>query len=251
MSCLCTFNFNLSTAHGQGTAFTYQGELNNNGIPAGGTFDLQFTLFDASTNGIVVGGPLTDTAVAVSNGLFTAQLDFGAAIFNGDPRWLQIGIRTNGSAGAFAALAPLQPVTSSPYAIQSANSTIAFSANSVAGTNITGTIPAAQLPSSVITNNATGVRFTGTFTGDGGALTNLNQSALNDVTFTPVQTNIYSSAGTYNFTVPAQVTKMTVKLWGAGGGSYNNPSTGGAGGFSLVNLLVTPGRNYTVVRRRQ
>ena len=34
---LSTFNPQLSTAFAQGTAFTYQGQLQNNGSPASGT----------------------------------------------------------------------------------------------------------------------------------------------------------------------------------------------------------------------
>src|SRR5690349_8717027 len=55
----------------QGTAFTYQGQLNNNGSPANGSFDLQFTLFNTGTGGSSVAGPLTNSATAVINGLLT------------------------------------------------------------------------------------------------------------------------------------------------------------------------------------
>ena len=39
---LSTLNLQLST-HAQGTAFTYQGRLNDNGSPANGIYDLRFT----------------------------------------------------------------------------------------------------------------------------------------------------------------------------------------------------------------
>jgi hypothetical protein len=42
-------------------------------------------------------GPLAATNdIAISNGLFAVTLDFGADLFNGVPRWLGIGVRTNG-----------------------------------------------------------------------------------------------------------------------------------------------------------
>jgi hypothetical protein len=41
------FAFSALPSFAQGTAFTYQGRLNNNGAPASGVYDLQFTVFDS------------------------------------------------------------------------------------------------------------------------------------------------------------------------------------------------------------
>ena len=38
-------------AFAQGTAFTYQGRLQNNGSPASGTYNLTFSLFNVSNGG--------------------------------------------------------------------------------------------------------------------------------------------------------------------------------------------------------
>jgi hypothetical protein len=38
-------------AHAQTTSFTYQGRLQDAGAQANGSYDLQFSLFDASTGG--------------------------------------------------------------------------------------------------------------------------------------------------------------------------------------------------------
>ena len=43
---------------GQGTAFTYQGQLQNNGSPASGTYNMTFTLFAASSDGGPMAGPV-------------------------------------------------------------------------------------------------------------------------------------------------------------------------------------------------
>ncbi len=102
---------------GQGTAFTYQGRLTDNGAPANGNYDLRLTIYDAPNGGSMVGKPLTNAAVAMSDGTFTVLLDFGEGIFPGSSRWLEIGVRTNGPAGAFTPLSPLQAVTATPYAI--------------------------------------------------------------------------------------------------------------------------------------
>src|SRR5438874_749482 len=100
---LCTI---ANSVFAQGTAFTYQGRLNSGANPADGSYDLTFALFTASSGAGQVGSTLTNTAVTVSNGLFTVALDFGAN-FPGADRWLQIGVRTNGG-DAFTTLTPRQ-----------------------------------------------------------------------------------------------------------------------------------------------
>ena len=109
------------SAFAQGTAFTYQGRLNDGASPASGGYDLTFAVFDADSIGSQVGATLTNSAVAVSNGLFTVTLDFGAGIFPGNPRWLEIGVATNGS-GSFDTLSPRQALLPTPYAMFAGNS---------------------------------------------------------------------------------------------------------------------------------
>src|SRR5438876_3433062 len=116
-------NWMLCAAHSAplGTAFTYQGRLNDNGNPANGIYDLRFTIYDSTNNpGTVVAGPLTNSATSVSNGLFTVMLDFGAGVFNGADRWIAIAARTNGGS-AFTTLDPRQQTTPTPYALNAAN----------------------------------------------------------------------------------------------------------------------------------
>jgi len=103
----------VDSGFSQGSAFLYQGQLAANGSPANGSYDFTFTLFQA---GAPTAGTLTNSATAVSDGLFSVALDFGPAVFNGSDLWLQIGVRTNGGAG-FTLLAPMQPILPSPYAI--------------------------------------------------------------------------------------------------------------------------------------
>src|SRR5690348_8417357 len=104
----------------QTSTFTYQGQLTVSGGPAVGWYDLRFTLHDAATAGGQVGNALTNSAVNVSNGVFTVALDFGN-VFDGSPRWIAIGVRTNTAAVDFTTLAPRQLVTATPYAIRAAN----------------------------------------------------------------------------------------------------------------------------------
>ena len=97
------------TAEPLGTAFTYQGQLTDGGQPANGSYDFKFTLQNAGPG--PVAGPVTNAAVAVSNGLFTTTLDFGPEAFTGDARRLGIGVRTNGSTADFTPMAPPQLLT--------------------------------------------------------------------------------------------------------------------------------------------
>src|SRR5206468_3283792 len=55
--------------------------------------------------------------VGLTNGLFTVPLTFPSSVFDGSARWLDLAVRTNGSAGAYTTLSPRQPITAAPYAI--------------------------------------------------------------------------------------------------------------------------------------
>ncbi len=107
----------LTQAAPLGTAFTYQGQLTTAGVPANGNYDLVLALFDDPTFGSQVGSTVTNSNVAVSNGLFTTAIDFGAGIFNGTAYWLAIGVRSNASGTVFTPLTPRQALNPSPYAL--------------------------------------------------------------------------------------------------------------------------------------
>src|ERR1039457_831208 len=116
---LATLNAQLSPVNAQGTAFTYQGRLNNNGTPVNGLYDFRFTLENAPSGGLYVGSPQVMNAVPVTNGLFTVILDFGN-VFDGNPRWLLTQVTTNGASSG-STLTPLQQLTPTPYAIYAEN----------------------------------------------------------------------------------------------------------------------------------
>jgi hypothetical protein len=97
-----------------GSAFTYQGQLKETGLPADGSYDFQFTLYD--DRGTRVGGPLAIEDHPVADGLFSVILDFGSSPFTGARRFLEIGVRRGASTGAYTILAPLQELTPAPYA---------------------------------------------------------------------------------------------------------------------------------------
>ena len=197
-----------------GTVFTYQGFLKNAGQPANGNYDLKFTLYNAASGSGQVSSPVTNAPVIVTNGAFTVSLDFGA-VFNGDARWLEIGVRTNGSSGSFSTLSTRQLLTPSPYAIYAPSAGLAATAgtaNNLAG-NLSGDVTGTQMttvvarvggqtatdvasgsiaanaatstntPDRIVKRDAVGNIAAGTitassFTGNGGGLTNLNASQL-------------------------------------------------------------------------
>lgn len=173
----------LSTAFAQGTAFTYQGRLNSNGAPANGSYDVAFTLFATNTTGSAIAGPVTNPAVAVSNGLFTTIVDFGNA-YTGESNWLEIAVSTNG-ANAFNTLTPRQQLTPVPYAIFAATAS-----------NLDGTLPATQISGPIGSANLSGTygnaltlsnaanNFTGSFSGNGAGVSNVNATALNGLNAT-------------------------------------------------------------------
>ena len=166
--------------HAQGTAFTYQGRLNDANGPASGIYDLRFAIYDAASLGAQQGYLLTNSPTAVTNGLFTVTLDFGNQ-FNGASRWLEIAVRTNGS-DTFATLAPRQALTPTPYALFAPKADHAALADAILAPNIVGTMALFQLPSSLLTNNAAGVVLGGVFGGNGAALTNVDAASLGGLT---------------------------------------------------------------------
>ena len=135
-----TLIFQPSTVLAQGTAFTYQGQLQNNGSPASGNYNLTFPLFNTNITGVAIAGPVTNNAVIVTNGLFTVLIDFGSGVFTGASNWLEIGVETNG-VSSFTTLAPRQQLTPTPYAIYAESAS-----------NLSGTLSASQLTSIGNTN---------------------------------------------------------------------------------------------------
>jgi len=170
----CGFLGLVRPAAAQTTTFQYQGHLNDLGAPANGAYDLQFSLYDAVTNGDQVGPVLTNAATVVSNGVFLVGIDFGN-VFDGNNYWLQIAARTNGN-GDFTVLWPRQPITSVPYAITAANAVGLTGSLPVA--QLAGIVPLNQLPAQLVTNGASGLKLSGSFAGSGAGLSSISAANL-------------------------------------------------------------------------
>ncbi|MDJ0654524.1 MAG: hypothetical protein QNJ40_10245 [Xanthomonadales bacterium] len=100
-----------------GTTFTYQGELQHAGQPANGLYDFQFELFDVDVGGVALDIPVLAEDVSVADGVFSVELDFGAAFFAGDQVWLEISVREGSSSSGYTGLLPRQKITAVPYAL--------------------------------------------------------------------------------------------------------------------------------------
>ena len=94
------------------TAFTYQGFLQEDGIPAHGSYGISFELIDALTRGPIL-DPVTNL-VDVVQGVFTVKLDFGP-IFDDRPVALQIAVELQPD--VFVPLDPPQAVCAAPRAM--------------------------------------------------------------------------------------------------------------------------------------
>ncbi len=189
--------FGATSAFAQTSGFTYQGRLTDGGTVANGNYDLQFALWDSLSGGAQIGSTQTLNSVLVSAGIFSVTLDFGANSFNGANRFLEISSRLSG-AGSFTLLTPRQPVTSTPYAVRSANAGKAdalsvscvscvadTNISGVAGSKLTGTIPVNAVPagsSSYIQNTSSTQSGNFNISGNGSAGGMLSGNLVNAAT---------------------------------------------------------------------
>jgi hypothetical protein len=103
-----------------GTVWTYQGRLMDANSAADGEYDFTFKLFDDPNvvDSNQVGNDVNVPDVDVTDGYFTVELDFGGDVFDGDARWLEVGVRPGDSNGVYTALSPRTELTPVPYALQ-------------------------------------------------------------------------------------------------------------------------------------
>lgn len=182
-------------AFGQiGTAFTYQCDLTESGLPANGMYDVTFRV-------LIVGGDQVGPALCVDNanvvdGKLTTILDFGP-VLDGTPLELEISVRGDTGLGCsnpagLVVLSPRQRLTPAPYAVRAIDSetartaTQADNADSLGGNgstffltraNHTGPLPSSGLAgtySSALALSNPANAFTGVGTG----LTNLNAANI-------------------------------------------------------------------------
>ena len=88
-------------------SFTYQGELLDNGSPANDTYDFQVVMLDGNAG--QVGVTSQHNGVQVANGLFSLNVSFGIAMFDGyENYYFEVSVRKTSVGGAYTTLSPLQ-----------------------------------------------------------------------------------------------------------------------------------------------
>jgi hypothetical protein len=130
-------------ASAQTTEISYQGSLKDGTAPANGNYDIEFRLFDAVTGGSLIGTEIFLSPVAVTDGVFSVKLDFGANGFPGQDRYLEIAVRRTG-VGSLVTLGPRQKIGSAPYAVQSLQAATATQALIASNAQALGGVNASQ-----------------------------------------------------------------------------------------------------------
>jgi N-acetylneuraminic acid mutarotase len=249
-----------NTSLAQSSVFTYQGRLADNGLPANGTYDFQFGIYSAAELGTSL-GLLTNRPTEVSNGLFTVILDFGSGVFDGSARWLELGVRTNGSAGAYVLLSPRQELTATPYALRAAQygGPVAdgqLSSTVVSGAGAANAAAAANTPGAIVKRDSSGNFAAGAVTasslsGDGSNLSNLDASKLTAGTLADARLsanvallnapNTFTASNTFVGAVSATNANNALS------GSFTGPLTGDVTGNVVGNLIgaASSATNFT------
>jgi hypothetical protein len=153
---------NTVTAPAQpATAFSYQGKLTDAGAPANGQYDLIINFYDATPS--LLGS--ANGNVQVTAGIFTISVDGAGPLFAADtPKFLEIAVRPTGSVGAYTTLTPRQPITASPYSLRTSS---AVSSDGLSAVCV-GCVTNAHIQS------LDGSKLTGTISGNGSGITNIN-----------------------------------------------------------------------------
>lgn len=120
ISVLASF-FLTAAAIAQSTAFTYQGQLNDGGVPANGLHDFRFKLFDAASDGTQVGTTQCADNVQVTGGVFTATVDFANQFTTPAQRFIEVEVRRDtgldcANTAGFTTLTTRQLISATPLA---------------------------------------------------------------------------------------------------------------------------------------
>lgn len=126
------FALALLATTGAGSAsaesFTFQGYLENSGVPLDGAANLRFRVYSAAIVGSQIGDEVVENGYPVADGVFSIDLDFGSdLVFDGSARFLEVEVDG-------LVLGPRLAIQPAP---------LASSANALRGRNVSGSLPGA------------------------------------------------------------------------------------------------------------
>jgi hypothetical protein len=222
---ICGLLVSLQAVFAQGTAFTYQGQLLNNGSAVNGNVYLNFALYGSASGGSPVSGgslipPAGGAQVHVNNGLLMVTLDFGSSPnpFSGQALWLEIDQSATGAPGSYSPIGSRQALTPTPYAIYAETAASATTAGAATSLELPYS-GAASSANSLFTINNSGTGPAGVFLGNVGVGTAAPQAPL----------HVRQGAGS------GQSDTTTPGIWGdsaSGDGIFGSTSATGASGVS-------------------
>lgn len=125
------------------TAFTYQGVLEKNNTPVSGDANVRFTLHGGAVSSIVdppLAGPITKSLTGIESGVFTTELDFGAAVLNPQELWLGIEVESPPGSG-YTSISPRTRLAIVPIAGRALSADKSASADAAPWSGLTG-VPA-------------------------------------------------------------------------------------------------------------
>lgn len=201
------------------------------------------------------------TAIAYANNLYLFG-GYDGGNFLSDSQYSQIN-STTGNAGAWTYSESLpQPLSQGDgfaangyvYLVGGRSSAnICDPVTLVAPISANTTIASGNNPTGVGTWFETNQKYSGARFGNAAAYSGGKIYALGGMNCTGITQ--FNAAGSYTYTVPAGVTSISVKAWGAGGGGggggwgggdSGRGGVGGGGGYATSILSTTPGENLTV-----
>ena len=106
----------LLTGLASAEPFSYQGQLQDQGLPANGSYDLVFQLFDTVAAGTQIGTNFVLNDAQIIDGNLQAEPDFGPNAFDGSPRYLAIFVRDGDSTNNYTPLTPRSKINPAPEA---------------------------------------------------------------------------------------------------------------------------------------
>lgn len=208
-----------------GTEFTYQGVLSDGSVPAAGSFDFRFIVYDAEVGGSQVGTTVLVDDLAIIDGRVTTPIDFGA-VFDGAALWLEVSVRDGASTGSYTVLSPRQELTAAPFSHYATMAGMATTAGHAATAGNADTL-----------NGNSGAHYLAwsNLTGKPGGLDDGDDDTLSDLSCAPDEVAAWNGSA-WNCASDRGVVYSRTAVVGPVGDSAAN----GAALFSAVSALPTP-----------